>query len=95
MAFVVVKLTEPSISEAETSSQRENSESPALVVLQGAAPRKPGMTSDSDSAYTRPHQETWRVIGGGVMLGTAASTYNRGSTPNLSDFQKIPPPDGS
>src|ERR1700753_2503753 len=57
------------------SNQRDSSGSPATAgVFQGASPRKSATTSDSDGgASTKPHQENWRVIGGGVMLGTPTS----------------------
>jgi len=73
-------------SEAKANSQRETFESPAQAVLQGTAPHRPGTTSDSDSAYTRPNQETWRVIGGGVMLGTANNTISRRKLKRLQSY---------
>ena len=74
--FAVAKLTYLSISNTGTNPQGETLRSPARVVPQEPAPRKSGITSDSDSASMKPHQDTWRVIGGGVMLGTATSVYN-------------------
>lgn len=41
------------------------------------APRKASATSDSDGVAVKPQQETWRVIGGGVMLGTPTSATSR------------------
>lgn len=76
LGFAVVKLTCLSISNTESDPQGENLGSPARVIGQEPAPRKSGTTSDSDSASMKPHQETWRVIGGGVMLGTATSAYS-------------------
>jgi len=74
LAFVVAKLMCSSISAARTNQQRETREYPEPA----PAPRKSETTSDSDSASMKPHQETWRVIGGGVMLGTATSTSGHG-----------------
>jgi hypothetical protein len=74
------------ISAPRTNQQRETSGSPAPVVLQGAAPRKPSIISDSDSACMKPHQETWRVIGGGVMLGTATNTTSRRKLKRLESY---------
>jgi len=65
------------ISAAKLNQQRETSGSPPPVVYRGPAPRKSSTISDSDSASMRPHQETWRVIGGGVMLGTPTSATSR------------------
>ena len=75
---VVAKLTGASISSAKNDSQRETFGSPARAFLRGTVSRKASTTSDSDSASMKPHQETWRVIGGGVMLGTATSAYTHG-----------------
>jgi len=72
LGFVVVKLTYLSIS----NTRGETPGSPVRADLQETAPRKSGTASESDSPSVKPHQETWRVIGGGVMLGTATSTYN-------------------
>ena len=76
LAFVAVGLTCFSISAAKTNQQREIAGSPAPAVLQGAPPRKSSIISDSDSGSMKPPQETWRVIGGGVMLGTPTSTFS-------------------
>jgi hypothetical protein len=72
-----------------TSQQRGTSGSPAPVILQGAAPHKSGTISDSDSASVKPHQETWRVIGGGVMLGTPTSTTSRRKLKRLEVYARV------
>jgi len=56
--------------------ERESSGSPVTAVPHGLAPRKLSTTSDSDGASPKP-QETWRVIGGGVMLGTPTNATSR------------------
>jgi len=80
-----VKLT----SAAKTNQHRETSGSPAPVVFRGAAPRKASIISDSDSASIKPHQETWRVIGGGVMLGTPTSATSRRKLKRLESCARV------
>jgi len=65
------------ISATKASQERETCISPSPAFLRATTHCKSGTTSDSDSASMRPHQETWRVIGGGVMLGTATNVTSR------------------
>jgi len=77
------------ISATRANQQRETSGSPAPVVHQGVAPRKPSIISDSDSASMKPNQETWRVIGGGVMLGTTTNTTSRRKLKRLESYMRV------
>lgn len=62
---------------ANADQRRVISRFPVPADLQGTVHRKSGTISDSDSASGKHHQETWRVIGGGVMLGTATNATSR------------------
>jgi hypothetical protein len=43
----------------------------------------------------KPHQETWRVIGGGVMLGTATNTTSRRKLKRLESYMRVATEDRS
>jgi len=73
------------ISAARTNQQRETREYPGPA----PAPRKSETTSDSDSVSMKPHQETWRVIGGGVMLGTATNVTSRRKLKRLQSCTRV------
>jgi hypothetical protein len=74
------------ISAAKTNQQTGF---PAPAALQVVAPRKSGIISDSDSGSMKPHQETWRVIGGGVMLGAATNVTSRRKLKRLQLYTRV------
>ncbi|KAF9783504.1 hypothetical protein BJ322DRAFT_158551 [Thelephora terrestris] len=76
--------------------QKESSGSSLTCLLQAAEPRKSSFTSDSDGAPLKSPQENWRVIGGGVMLGTPTSTRVRYMSPTTDPkIQKARHPGGN
>jgi hypothetical protein len=84
LVMVPAKLIILNSSNVKYYQQGESSESPPQGVLQVESLGKSGGSSNSDGASPKPHQETWRVIGGGVMLGTPTSTQGPLCTLRLS-----------
>lgn len=76
---------------AKPHQERESSESSAAGVRHRVDVARYGYsaTSDSDASPLKPHQETWRVIGGGVMLGTPASTASRRKSKRLQSCNRV------
>lgn len=77
------------ISTATSNQQRESSASPTTGVHQETKTGKYGTTSDSDITPVKPHQENWRVIGGGVMLGTPTSATSRRKSKRLQSYARM------
>jgi len=69
--------------------QREGSGASPTYVLQGVDPRKSSFTSDSDGAPGKSQPENWRVIGGGVMLGTPTSATSRRKLKRLQSCSRV------
>lgn len=89
-SWFLARLTSSYSAYATPYQQWESSGSPPQGVLHGTSHGASGVTSDSDGVSGKPHQESWRVIGGGVMLGTPTSECDPlyFSPTNRSNLQK-------